>query len=108
MRADFVGKCFEQEYSGLANQVQQHLIAVKPMNRDELTQAIVAPAERVNLTVEPELVKELLDDVERSPGNLPLLQYTLTELWRLRENTPPTAYLRPSGRSDRNATATSE
>nr|MDJ0706886.1 pentapeptide repeat-containing protein [Leptolyngbyaceae cyanobacterium MO_188.B28] len=86
MRADFVGKCFEQEFSGLADHVQKHLIAVKPMNREELTQAIVAPAERVNLTVEPELVKELLDDVERSPGNLPLLQYTLTELWRLREN----------------------
>ncbi|MFM7426855.1 MAG: caspase family protein [Elainella sp.] len=26
MRADFIGKCFEQPYSGLAQQIQQHLI----------------------------------------------------------------------------------
>ncbi len=82
MRADFFGKCLEQEYSGLANQIQQHLVTVTPMNREELREAIVEPAKRVNLAIELELVKQMLDDVENAPGRLPLLQYTLRELWK--------------------------
>jgi len=86
MRADFVGKCFEQAYSGLATQVQAHLVPVIPMTRAELTDAICEPARRAHLTLEAELVQQLLTDVERSPGNLPLLQYTLTELWKQRQD----------------------
>ncbi|MEO1146619.1 MAG: pentapeptide repeat-containing protein [Cyanobacteria bacterium J06638_22] len=86
MRADFVGKCFEQAYSGLAAQVQAHLVPVIPMTRDELTEAICEPARRAQLTLEPELVQVLLQDVERAPGKLPLLQYTLTELWKQRQD----------------------
>lgn len=86
MRADFVGKCFEQAYSGLASQVQAHLVPVIPMTRTELTDAICEPARRAHLTLEAELVQQLLTDVERSPGNLPLLQYTLTELWKQRQD----------------------
>ncbi|MEA5453072.1 AAA family ATPase [Leptolyngbya sp. CCNP1308] len=86
MRADFVGRCFEQNYSGLAQQVQDHLVAVKPMGRAELTQAIEKPAQQVGLSLEPELVTTLLNDVETSPGGLPLLQYTLRELWNRRQD----------------------
>lgn len=32
----------------------------------------------MNLAVEPELVSQMIADVEDSPGSLPLLQYTLT------------------------------
>ncbi len=84
MRADFFGKCVEEEYSGLANQIQQHLVTVTPMNRDQLKKAITKPADRVGLTVEPQLVKKIIEDVEDSPGSLPLLQYTMTELWQRR------------------------
>ena len=86
MRADFVGRCFEQVYSGLAQQVQNHLVAVKPMTVEELTQAMEKPAQRVGFIIEPELVSTLLEDVQNSPGNLPLLQYTLRELWSRRQN----------------------
>lgn len=82
MRADFFGKCLEQDYSGLAKQIQANLVAVTPMNREELRQAIVEPAKKTGLKVEPELVQEMLTDVEGAPGSLPLLQYTLTELWK--------------------------
>jgi energy-coupling factor transporter ATP-binding protein EcfA2 len=82
MRADFLGKCLEQDYSGLAQQIQDTMIAVTPMSREELRQAIVEPAKQAGLDIEPELVQELLRDVEGSPGSLPLLQYTLTELWK--------------------------
>ena len=82
MRADFFGKCLEQEYSGLAKQIEQHLVAVPPMSRGELQEAIEQPAKRVELAVEPELSRQMLEDVEGSPGSLPLLQYTLTEIWK--------------------------
>ena len=82
MRADFFGKCLEQDYSGLAKQIQENMIAVTPMSREDLRQAIVEPAKQTGLEVEPELVQEMLTDVAGSPGSLPLLQYTLTELWK--------------------------
>jgi uncharacterized protein YjbI with pentapeptide repeats/energy-coupling factor transporter ATP-binding protein EcfA2 len=82
MRADFFGKC--AEYAELAAKIQENLLTVTPMNQQELEQAIIAPAKQVNLTVEPELVKQIIDDVGDSPGILPLLQYTLTEIWQQR------------------------
>ncbi|GET41842.1 nSTAND1 domain-containing NTPase [Microseira wollei] len=84
MRADFFGKCAEQEYGGLASKIQEHLVTVTPMSREELAQAIIEPAKNVGLAVEPELVDQMIADVEDSPGSLPLLQYTLTELWQQR------------------------
>jgi uncharacterized protein YjbI with pentapeptide repeats/energy-coupling factor transporter ATP-binding protein EcfA2 len=84
MRADFFGKCLEQDYSGLAQQIQQNLVAVTPMHREALQNAILKPAQQVSLNLEPELVAQMLTDVEGSPGSLPLLQYTLTELWKQR------------------------
>ncbi|AFY34082.1 pentapeptide repeat-containing protein [Calothrix sp. PCC 7507] len=84
MRADFFGKCLEQEYGGLAKKIQEHLVTVTPMIREELETAIIKPAQQVNLAVEPELVSQMIADVEDSPGSLPLLQYTLTELWQQR------------------------
>ncbi|MEH2012711.1 nSTAND1 domain-containing NTPase [Nostoc sp.] len=84
MRADFFGKCLEQEYGGLAKKIQERLVTVTPMNREELETAIIKPAEYMNLAVEPELVSQMIADVENSPGSLPLLQYTLTELWQQR------------------------
>lgn len=86
MRADFFGKCLEQEYSGLAAQMQQNLVSVIPMTAAELEAAITKPAEQVNLTVEPELVRQMIHDVEDAPGSLPLLQYTLMELWKQRSD----------------------
>ncbi len=84
MRADFFGKCLEQEYGGLAKKIQEHLVTVTPMNQEELETAIIKPAQQVNLAVQPELVSQMIADVENSPGSLPLLQYTLTELWQQR------------------------
>jgi uncharacterized protein YjbI with pentapeptide repeats/energy-coupling factor transporter ATP-binding protein EcfA2 len=97
MRADFFGKCLGQDYSGLAKQIEQHLVTVTPMNREELRQAIAKPAEQVNLAVEPELVEQMIRDVIDSPGSLPLLQYTLTELWKQRAGLGLTQYSQLGG-----------
>ncbi len=86
MRADFFGKCVEREYSGLGETIQQHLVTVTPMNRQQLRKAIVEPAKQVQLAVEPELVEQILEDVESAPGSLPLLQDALLELWKGRKD----------------------
>ena len=85
MRADFVGKCLEHNYSGLAQQVQEHMISVLPMKPDELKEVICKPAEKVGLTIEPTLVTEILNDIAGAPGSLPLLQYTLKVLYQKRQ-----------------------
>ncbi|KYC44055.1 hypothetical protein WA1_02630 [Scytonema hofmannii PCC 7110] len=84
MRADFQGKCAEQEYGGLAAKIDQNLVRVMPMNQQELREAIIKPAEQVGLEIDRELVNQMIADVSGSPGDLPLLQYTLTELWEQR------------------------
>ncbi len=84
MRADFFSKCVEQEYAGLAGKIQANLVAVGSMSQQELEQAVVEPAKLVGLEIEQELVTQILTDVKSSPGSLPLLQYTLTELWEQR------------------------
>lgn len=47
----------------------------------DLEAAIVEPARRQGVTVEPELVRRLVADMAGEPGALPLLQVTLNLLW---------------------------
>jgi formylglycine-generating enzyme required for sulfatase activity/energy-coupling factor transporter ATP-binding protein EcfA2 len=86
MRADFLGKCLEREYSGLGKKIQENLICVIPMNRKQLQKAIALPAKKVSLEVEEELIQRMLNEIEGSPGSLPLLEYTLTRLWEERSD----------------------
>ena len=58
---------------------------VSPLTPDETEQAIRRPVEAVGITAEPGLVAEIVADVARQPGALPLLQYALTELFERRE-----------------------
>lgn len=83
MRADFLGKCLEQDYAGLAENIKNNMATVTPLNQEELRDAIIKPAELVGLSVEEALVRKMIADVQGSPASLPLLQYALTELWKL-------------------------
>jgi uncharacterized protein YjbI with pentapeptide repeats len=85
MRIDFLGKCFEQDYHGLGKLIEANLIAVSPLNPEQLQRAITEPAKKVNLDLEAVLVEKMLKDGGDQPGNLPLVQDTLTELWQRRE-----------------------
>ena len=82
IRADFVGEC--AAYPKLAKQIQQHLVTVTPMTTEELTEAIKEPASKVGLGVEEALVTQIIADVQKSLGSLPLLQFTLMQLWEKR------------------------
>ena len=69
----------------LSDRLEQALVNLGTMTRDELFRAVVEPAKRVGLDFEPGLVKRILDDVGDEPGNLPLLEFALTELWARRK-----------------------
>jgi hypothetical protein len=79
LRADFYNAALR--YRPLADRLQDHIENLGPMNRDELREAIVKPAEAVGVGFEPGLVNTILDDVQRRPGSLPLLQFALREMW---------------------------
>ncbi len=83
LRGDFFGQALS--YRPLADRLQDAVVTLGPMTRDELTQAIEQPAGKVGLAFEPGLVKRLLDDVGQEPGNLPLLEFALANLWELRQ-----------------------
>jgi eukaryotic-like serine/threonine-protein kinase len=62
-----------------------HLLRV--LSRDDLQEAIVGPARAKGVRYEtPAMVDELVAAVVHNPGALPLLQFTLAELWQSREH----------------------
>ena len=83
MRADFLGNALS--YRPFADVLQNTDLKLGPMNREELTEVIEKPAQKLGVTLEAGLVKRILDDVESEPGNLPLLEFALTELWQRRQ-----------------------
>ena len=82
MRADFLGNALS--YRPFADVLQNADVKLGPMNRKELTEAIEKPAQKLEVTFETGLVERILKDVENQPGNLPLLEFALTELWNKR------------------------
>jgi WD40 repeat protein len=79
LRADFYDRPLL--YTGLSELVRQRTEVVTPLAADELQHAIVGPARRVGVGLEPELVAAILRDVGEQPGTLPLMEYALTELF---------------------------
>ncbi|MDF9811656.1 helix-turn-helix domain-containing protein [Streptomyces sp. SPB162] len=89
MRADFCGRCLEHEE--LAAVFAHGLFALGPMTAAEQREAVVRPAERAGLALEPGLVELLLRDLEvrgaprgAAAGALPLLSHALLVTWQQR------------------------
>jgi tetratricopeptide (TPR) repeat protein/energy-coupling factor transporter ATP-binding protein EcfA2 len=85
LRADFYNQAigYSRELGELITEGQ---VNVLPMSRDELRRAIVGPADSVELKFEDGLVDRILDHIEGQPGNLPLLEFALTELWNHKQD----------------------
>jgi hypothetical protein len=79
LRADFYNAALR--YRAVADRLQDHVENLGPMTRDELYEAIGKPAEAVHVGFEPGLADTILDDVEKRPSSLPLLQFALREMW---------------------------
>ncbi len=72
-------------YRPLVDVLQNASIMLRPMNETELREIIEKPAQKLGVSFESGLVERILDDVDKEPGNLPLLEFALTELWKKRQ-----------------------
>lgn len=59
--------------------------SIRPMGYDELMAAVERPAALVNLQFQSGIVDDLVKKVLGQPAALPLLQFTLRELWESRD-----------------------
>jgi DNA-binding SARP family transcriptional activator/ABC-type glycerol-3-phosphate transport system substrate-binding protein len=82
LRADFYDRPLR--HRGLGELLRAGTEVVTPMSVDELEDAITAPAGKVDVHVEPLVVSEMVAEIVDRPGALPLMQYTLTELFEAR------------------------
>ena len=84
LRSDFVAAGLE--YPRLAERLQQSSLLVPPgLSEADYRQIILRPAEQVGLSVDPELVEVLLQALNQSAGDLPLLEFVLEQLWENRQ-----------------------
>ncbi|MEH2424067.1 MAG: hypothetical protein V7K48_25120, partial [Nostoc sp.] len=82
LRADFLGNALS--YPQFGDVLRNADVKIRSMNRSEISQIIVKPPEKLGVTFQDGLVKRVLDDIKNEPGNLPLLEFALTELWKRR------------------------
>jgi WD40 repeat protein len=83
LRADYYDRPLQHPKFG--ELVRMNTEIVLPLVKDELEQAIVGPAARAGLDLEPGLIPSIQNDIRQEPGALPLLQYALTELFEHRQ-----------------------
>ena len=78
VRADFYPELME---SPLWRNIQSYRMELVPPNAVGLRQAIIRPAESVDVFIEAALIERLVADAAGEPGVLPLIQETLVLLW---------------------------
>ncbi|MEL7245270.1 MAG: CHAT domain-containing protein, partial [Cyanobacteria bacterium J06573_2] len=79
LRADFFAEALS--YRPLADALQDAQVNLAAMDEEELRAAIEKPAANYSVGLEEGLSQRLIDAVLSSPSNLPLLEFTLTQLW---------------------------
>jgi hypothetical protein len=81
MRTDYLGHC--AVFRGLLEVINESQYIPPPVSRDQLIEAICAPAQVFNGRVEETLCHRLLNDADSSQDQLPLLQHALMRMWNL-------------------------
>ena len=89
IRADFFDRPLADP--ALGQLVAQHTFGVTPMTAAELHEAVTVPADAVGVRVDPALASRLVAETLDQPGSLPLLQFTLAELFEHRTGATITA-----------------
>ncbi|WP_327368384.1 nSTAND1 domain-containing NTPase [Streptomyces sp. NBC_01217] len=86
VRADFLGSALNRPR--LRFLVDDHrLVTVGELDDPELRRAITGPVEEIrSVAYEEGLVGRIMDEVGYAPGRLPLVQFTLAQLWERQEN----------------------
>ncbi len=71
---------------GLGDEIERTLYLLRPLTPSGVREAIVGPARGRGVVFESEgLLQTLVEATARSVGSLPLLQFTLAELWERRD-----------------------
>lgn len=83
LRADFYADALR--HPGLPPILEHVQVTVEAMAREGLERVINGPAEAMRLRLDDGLLDRVLDDVGDEPGNLPLLEHALHELWLRRQ-----------------------
>jgi len=83
MRIDFLHRAAENR--DFARYLSDHLVIVSPMKPYELRKVIEEPAKKAGGTFESGLADKLIKETQDNPGGLPLLEYTLFELWKAKQ-----------------------
>jgi len=84
LRADYFDRPLA--YPGFGPLLGSRTETVTPLTPAELELAVAGPPERIGVTVEPELIAEIVADSAGRLGTLPLLQYALTEVFERRKD----------------------
>ena len=79
LRADFLGQALS--YRPFADALQYADLKLAPMRSSELFAAIEKPAQLLGVTIETGLAERIIRAVSAEPGDLPLLEFALTQLW---------------------------
>jgi WD40 repeat protein/predicted Ser/Thr protein kinase len=84
IRSDFIDRLAENR--PFMTEVTAGLVFLAPPGRESLREALTAPVHAAGYEFEsPELVDLVLDALDATPGALPLLQFTASRLWELRD-----------------------
>lgn len=83
LRADFFDRPLSMPE--LAAMFARSTVSLAPLTPTELERAIVEPAGRVGRQVDPDLLAQLVADMAHAPGALPLLQFSLFEVFNRSE-----------------------
>ena len=83
-RSDFLSRL--AMLPGLGDEMARGLYFLRPLTGERIREVIVRPAAAKGVVFESEaLVDTLIQQTEHAPGGLPLLQFTLAEVWDARD-----------------------
>jgi eukaryotic-like serine/threonine-protein kinase len=83
-RSDFLSRL--ATLPGLGDELARGLYFLRPLSAEHIREVIVRPAAARGVAYESEAVVEaLVAQTDHAPGGLPLLQFTLAELWEVRD-----------------------
>ena len=80
LRADFYAYALSNP--AFSDALGKGICNLAPMNREELRSAVEKPAQKLKVKLECGLTDALIKDLGNQPGGLPLLEFTLTQLWQ--------------------------
>ncbi|MGB7248105.1 MAG: caspase family protein [Phormidesmis sp.] len=73
-------------YGEFKTLVEENTVVVTPMSYDQIKDVVQRPAKKMGIELDSTMLYTLAIDTNGAPGELPLIQQTLLELWRRRDS----------------------